>query len=503
MHVPQTESRGRSSLPIIGLCLLVICFRLGSSLLANHFYGSANREVETMLIQQSLIQQMERLVQVEAGMIGTGTVPDVPLDPLLAGTSDAISTLATRMPADAGRVQPLFDTFTSDLRAETSLVAAGQFDAAFTLRQSGSLTSGPALMSQLDSQYEASVERKSTAMRNARIALIVPTALGTVVVCVVLFIYDRRRRRAYALLARQDDRFRSLIQQSTDIILVTDTRGVITYATPAAVHAFGKSANELTGAPVASFVVPDDQVTFQDLIVESTSADGLPVRGEARFLLHKRIPRTMDIAAVNLIDKDAAQGIVITAHDITDRKMLLESLHYQAHHDNLTGLPNRLVLTERLQVALTRVRITGSPLSVLFVDLDDFKQINDRYGHAAGDERLIAVADTLRGALRIDDTVTRIGGDEFVILLENTDRNYAVRVAERIAEALAEVPTDGQTSAQRASIGIFVTREGNASVDLVLKHADGAMYAAKATGTTGWQVFGEPAPRVASVASVA
>jgi len=175
-------------------------------------------------------------------------------------------------------------------------------------------------------------------------------------------------------------------------------------------------------------------------------------------------------------------------------------MRYQAHHDSLTGLPNRLVLEDRLQAAINRARRTGSPVSVLFIDLDDFKLVNDRDGHASGDELLVAAAATLRGVLRMDDTVARIGGDEFVILLENTSRDYAVRVAERISEALAELSIWDTTYAQRASIGIYVTWNGSQDPELVLKHADSAMYAVKATGKAGWHVFGEPAPRLVSVA---
>ena len=306
------------------------------------------------------------------------------------------------------------------------------------------------------------------------------------------------RRTAWS--RAQETRFRSLIQQSTDIVVVADIHGAITYATPAAEQAFGQSAAHLRNTDLADFVVPDDRAALTDLILETIARDGQPSRGEVRFVVGNRVPRTMEVTAVNLIENEAVQGIVITAHDITERKMLLESLRHQAHHDSLTGLPNRVVLEDRLDCAILQAQRTGTPTSVLFIDLDDFKLVNDRDGHAMGDELLVAAAAKLRETLRMDDTLARIGGDEFVVLLDGMDRDYAVRVAERLAEALAGLPVRDRTYAQCASIGITVIRDGELSADIVLKHADSAMYAVKATGKTGWHVFGEPVPGLVSVA---
>ena len=330
--------------------------------------------------------------------------------------------------------------------------------------------------------------------------LIVPTALGSVFVCTVFIVYDQRRKRAFSLLAAQETRFRSLIQQSTDIVVVADIHGTITYATPAAEHAFGRSATQLRNAELADFVLPDDRGALTELILETIARDGQPARSEVRFVLSNRAPRTMEVTAVNLIENEAVQGIVITAHDITERKMLLESLRHQAHHDSLTGLPNRLVLEDRLDTAISQAQCTGVPTSVLFIDLNDFKMVNDRYGHAMGDELLVAAAERLRETLRIDDTVARIGGDEFVVLLDGIDRDYAVHVAERLVEALAELQVRDRILVQGASIGIAIIRDNELPADIVLKHADSAMYAVKVTGKTGWHVFGEPIPGMISVA---
>jgi diguanylate cyclase (GGDEF)-like protein/PAS domain S-box-containing protein len=500
MQIPRGNPKYGAALPIVALCVLAIVLRLSTTLTLSHFYDTVAHETDRMSAHQALIQQIERYQRVESNMIAAGSLPVVPLDTVLAGTEQSLSELAVQYPADADQVRPLFERYAADLRAEANLIGDGQIDAAIALRQSGAIASGTAIHERLVTLHDDARSRKAAAKRKVRFFLIVPTAMGSVFVCSVFIIYDQRQKRAYGLLASQETRFRSLIQQSADLVLVADIHGAIAYATPAAEHAFGKTSDQLKGVELADFIVPDDRNALSDLILETIAADGQPATGEARFILGNGAPRSMEVVAVNLIENEAVQGIVITAHDITERKMLLESMRYQAHHDSLTGLPNRIVLEDRLQAAINQAKRTGSPVTVLFIDLDDFKLVNDRDGHASGDELLVAVADTLRGALRMDDTVARIGGDEFVILLENTGRDYAVLVAERISEALAELSVWDTIYTQRASIGIYVTWDGSQDPELVLKHADSAMYAVKATGKAGWHVFGEPAPRLVSVA---
>jgi len=500
MLVPRSISKHGAALPIVGLCILAITLRLCSTLTLNHYYGIVGYESDRLTIQQSLLQQVERYQRVESSMITARSLPVVSLDSVLAGTTQSISDLEVKAPDDADQVRPLFERYAADLRAEAELIGSGRIDEAIAFRETGSLASGSAIHERLTSLRDASSARKANAKRKVRFMLIVPTAFGSVFVCTVFIIYDQRRKQAYSLVAAQETRFRSLIQQSTDIVVVADIHGAITYATPAAEQAFGQSAAHLRNTDLADFVVPDDRAALTDLILETIARDGQPSRGEVRFVVGNRVPRTMEATAVNLIENEAVQGIVITAHDITERKMLLESLRHQAHHDSLTGLPNRVVLEDRLDCAILQAQRTGTPTSVLFIDLDDFKLVNDRDGHAMGDELLVAAAAKLRETLRMDDTLARIGGDEFVVLLDGMDRDYAVRVAERLAEALAGLPVRDRTYAQCASIGITVIRDGELSADIVLKHADSAMYAVKATGKTGWHVFGEPVPGLVSVA---
>jgi diguanylate cyclase (GGDEF)-like protein len=156
-----------------------------------------------------------------------------------------------------------------------------------------------------------------------------------------------------------------------------------------------------------------------------------------------------------------------------------DQLNHRAYHDGLTGLPNRVLLRERLERALSGAR-TGTPVALLLIDLDGFKQVNDVHGHAAGDHLLVAVADRLRDMVRGADTSARLGGDEFAVLLDGA--GDAEAVAERVLTALRQPVTFGSVQlAPQASIGVTVWH-GHTDAEAFLHDADQAMYAAKASG---------------------
>ena len=200
-------------------------------------------------------------------------------------------------------------------------------------------------------------------------------------------------------------------------------------------------------------------------------------------------------------EKDA-EGVPVritgAAQDVTARKELEETLKRQALHDNLTDLPNRLLFLDRVAHALDRRTRTGESHSVLFVDLDDFKTVNDSLGHGAGDEILVEVGERLRANLRPSDTVARLGGDEFGVLLEGADQAAAEAAAERVLAALERpVSTQEREIAVHASVGIAVASDGSGP-ETLLRDADAAMYAAKSRLTPGrYRVF-EPSMHAAA-----
>jgi diguanylate cyclase (GGDEF)-like protein len=184
----------------------------------------------------------------------------------------------------------------------------------------------------------------------------------------------------------------------------------------------------------------------------------------------------------NLLDDPAVGGIVVNYRDITERKALEEQLAHEALHDPLTGLANRVLFKDRVQHAVARQRRGGRPIAVLFVDLDDFKTVNDSLGHGVGDVLLVEAGRRIQGCIRPGDTTARLGGDEFAVLLEDADAPAARAAAERIVHALdAPVHVAGREVFVTGSIGIAPGAPGD-GVDDLLRNADMAMYRAKEVG---------------------
>lgn len=178
-----------------------------------------------------------------------------------------------------------------------------------------------------------------------------------------------------------------------------------------------------------------------------------------------------------------------TCHDVTERKQLQDEITHLAFHDPLTALANRRLFLDRLDHALAQLRRSDGTFAILFIDLDDFKEINDSYGHTAGDALLKEVAGRLRRAVRETDTIARFGGDEFAVLCDQADLDIATRAAQRIEDELRH-PTviEGNNVAVAGSIGIAIA-DRDADADTLLRQADAAMYAVKALDKQSHSVF--------------
>jgi diguanylate cyclase (GGDEF)-like protein len=195
--------------------------------------------------------------------------------------------------------------------------------------------------------------------------------------------------------------------------------------------------------------------------------------------------RHVEVICNNRFYDPDVQGMIVNARDVTERKRAEEQLRYQALHDLLTDLPNRRLFVDRLQQALRRTRRRPEhKAAVLFMDLDNFKVINDSVGHKTGDKLLVAVAERLRSLLRPEDTLARFGGDEFTVLIEDIeDPADAVRVAERIVEGFREqLVLDSRDFFVSASIGIALSTASTTNPEELLAKADMAMYRAKERG---------------------
>jgi diguanylate cyclase (GGDEF)-like protein/PAS domain S-box-containing protein len=289
---------------------------------------------------------------------------------------------------------------------------------------------------------------------------------------------------------RSERRLRLMLQYASDVICILDHDLTIVHVTPAVEPIVGLPAPELLGMNWLEVVDEADRDAARDLV--SLAQGGRPARGEIRLISEVGHTPHVDAVVTEVIDEDL-MGFVITCHDITDRHELEQQLTHQAFHDSLTGLANRALFRDRLGHAMARARGT-SGYGVLFVDLDDFKTVNDSLGHAAGDELLREMTKRLRTCLRDGDTAARLGGDEFAILLEDVeDDDDCIVIASRLLEALAR-PFDiaGTEVTTGASIGIAMgkTRSSrSASPEDLMRNADLALYDAKKAGKNRYAVF--------------
>jgi diguanylate cyclase (GGDEF)-like protein/PAS domain S-box-containing protein len=288
-----------------------------------------------------------------------------------------------------------------------------------------------------------------------------------------------------------EERFRSLVQNTSDIITILEADGTVRYISPALERMTGHKPEEQIGTKAFASVHPDDRERALGMFAEVLKKRGLHPPVEFRVPHKDGSWRYLEHVVNNLLDDPAVRGVVVNSWDVTERKALEEQLRHQALHDPLSGLPNRALFMDRLEHALARANRQGSKVAVIFTDLDNFKVINDSLGHKMGDQLLVAVAERLKDCVRSDDTAARLGGDEFTILVEDvTGVGEAVQVAERIAEILQPpFALEDQEVFATVSIGIALNSTAQEQPADLLRHADLAMYRAKHRGKARYEVF--------------
>jgi diguanylate cyclase (GGDEF)-like protein/PAS domain S-box-containing protein len=266
----------------------------------------------------------------------------------------------------------------------------------------------------------------------------------------------------------------------------------IVYQSPAVAVVLGGPPNALIGHMLKEFIHPEDVPAARASLTKAfTGGLGTTTTLECRVRRADGEWITVDSVMTNLLDEPDVGAIVLNSRDVTARRSLEKELNHQAFHDTLTGLANRALFLDRLSHAMDRGDRGTDPVGVLFLDLDDFKAINDSFGHPAGDRLLVAVAERIRASTRPGDTVARFGGDEFAVLVESGAMPEAAEaVAERITEGLAgtfRIHTNDV--AMRASIGIALGRRPQETPDDLLRDADLAMYLAKRNGKGRFEMY--------------
>jgi diguanylate cyclase (GGDEF)-like protein/PAS domain S-box-containing protein len=318
---------------------------------------------------------------------------------------------------------------------------------------------------------------------------------ATVVTALVLArqwvaVRENLRLTGEAAARESEARFSALVQHASDMLLIVDGDFSVRYASPAALEALGGTAESVVGGQLLQLVHPGDVAGVIGLLGQAVAKGRESVRGEWRFRTLDGRSVLAEHVATNLLDEPTVQGIVLNSRDVSERAELERQLTHQAFHDPLTHLANRTLFLDRLEHAFRRAGRSPSGAALLFLDLDDFKRVNDSLGHAAGDQLLVQSSARIGAELREGDTLARLGGDEFAILLEDvTESGLATSVAERVVDALrAPFLIEGKEICVGVSIGIASSRDAASPSDL-MRNADLAMYIAKTRGKGGCAVF--------------
>jgi diguanylate cyclase (GGDEF)-like protein/PAS domain S-box-containing protein len=394
------------------------------------------------------------------------------------------------------KVWPVLDNYIVSAGRQWTLIQVGDFDEA---KQVDFQEVRPQLDS-MQRQVQIGVEgedkwAQAVALR-ARNELLAATILAAAAL-LILFLRLQRQEHISQLeeterntVRESEERFRALTEQSTDIIFIADPSGQIKYASPSVHTVLALHGDSLIGTNVSDLVHPDDFAKTVSTETRSVAYSQNPID---EFRLRHADGRWLHFECVvrDLVQHRNIGGIVYNVRDITERKHAQEKLLFSATHDALTGLPNRTLFLGRLQsVVDRRKRHPHQAAAVLFIDIDDFKVVNDCYGHAIGDLLIREVSNRLRACMRSDGTIARMGGDEFTVLVEDvTDPSDPIRVAERIQSSFARAfLLEGLEVFKSASIGIALTSP-ETSAEAVLQNADIAMYRAKDQGKACFELF--------------
>jgi diguanylate cyclase (GGDEF)-like protein/PAS domain S-box-containing protein len=297
---------------------------------------------------------------------------------------------------------------------------------------------------------------------------------------------DLHRRQSEA-------RFRSLVAHSSDLITVLNGEGIVTYQSPSVERVLGYKVEEIEGNRFDRLLSEHDRPLLAQLVAVDGRGEGEGHTVECQLRHRDGTTLTFQVQHTDLLHDEHVHGIVLNSRDISERKAFEEQLAHQAFHDPVTKLANRALFADRVEHALMRAGRGIPEIAVMFIDLDDFKTVNDSLGHAAGDVVLQEVGRRLKIAVRPTDTVARFGGDEFAVLLDGVNGSEdAADAAARILRALdMPIEIDGKNVFPRASVGICLVGEEleTPAAEDLLRNADVAMYMAKRDSKGSYRVF--------------
>ena len=298
-------------------------------------------------------------------------------------------------------------------------------------------------------------------------------------------------KKAKETLQKSEEKYRSLVENINDIFYMLDNRGIITYISPAVERLTMYKMSELVGKPVFPLVHPEDLAGLLESFNHLVSGQLVPWE----FRLLDKDGRIIFVRTSRqlLYEDEKVIGITAVMTDITERKLLEQKLKEMATHDFLTGLPNRILLLDRFNTAAALAHRNKARLAVMSLDLDKFKTINDTLGHDAGAQVLKAISKRLTGIIRASDTLARVGGDEFILVMLDTKRREDdTIIAQKILDVFKEpLMADGHELGLSTSIGIAIYPEDAQDLETLTKQSDAAMYYSKGHGRNQFKFFGD------------
>jgi diguanylate cyclase (GGDEF)-like protein/PAS domain S-box-containing protein len=409
-----------------------------------------------------------------------------------------------RVSRDVRVLHATFHRYQSALRKEFALLSAGHRQEARELDEAQVDPAFGRLLPTIRQTVKIYSRAAANSESRSRRTIMAVIAFAAIALGMLFALLERARRRVARVTAARESRrereqyFASLLRNSSDVVLVVGPDGKIRSVTEPIAQMAGWTPDELSGRPVSELVVAEDPDWEWSDMVDHGDSEALQ--------LHLRHPDG-GLQAVEMLVNDrredpSVDGVILNVRDVSERVALESRLRHLAFHDPLTGLPNRTLLEERLEHALTAAPRRQTGLAVAFLDIDDFKLVNDSLGHAAGDHLLQVVAERLGDCLREGDSVARLSGDEFAILVEDlSEAHVAVDMAERVFQSLEPaISVAGKDIYVHASMGIAIADADAAAATAaaadchersleLLRNADVAMYAAKAHGKNRFEIF--------------
>ncbi|HOE16036.1 MAG TPA: diguanylate cyclase [Syntrophorhabdaceae bacterium] len=301
-----------------------------------------------------------------------------------------------------------------------------------------------------------------------------------------------RMHRTEKRLRESEERYRIAIECSNDGVAIIKN-DLYRYVNQRFVRMFGfAGAEDVVGNHVNCIAHDEDRERLTGEIGNWESALQEPRLHEFKVVRKDGVSLYIEVSMTHMT-YDGELVVLALLRDVTERKQAEETIRQLAYYDALTGLPNRILLNDRLTMALAQAQRAGRKLAVMMLDLDKFKEVNDTLGHAAGDTLLKAVADRLTGALRKHDTVSRLGGDEFIVVIpEVMNKDDLAILAGKILDVIrSPVTIDGHRVAVGSSMGIAIYPDNGVDIETLMQHADYAMYRAKQSGRNQYRIFTE------------